>query len=321
VCPEGQSSPPPQATFDDGPGKGTIKLADFLESKNMSQHATHFMIGGAIVALPDQVKYVFDRGGQIASHTWSHKRMTTLTNEQIVSELGWTMQAIMDHTGGRLPGYWRPPYGDIDNRVRDVAEKVFDLTAVMWNADSSDWKIAREGKAPVEKVFDDWATGPKSPGLNTLMHEINPDTVDIFISRYDNFTANGWKIMNVAEAFNQDMYVNAADNTATVTDMSIAQIGVNVENKISATTTGGVATISAHTTVDSGPVTAATDVPPLTPTGSATTATTTGSGSSGSSGASSSPSSSSGENKSSAARSLLAPLATVIVVAFGAALF
>ncbi|TXT11162.1 hypothetical protein VHUM_01913 [Vanrija humicola] len=214
-------------TFDDGPGAGTTNLSNFLESKQMSAHATHFMIGASIVAEPVLFKGVFDRGGHIASHTWSHSRMTILSNEQIVGELGWTMQAIADNTGGRLPLFWRPPYGDLDNRVRDVAKKVFGLETVVWNRDSNDWKIAREGKAPVEKVFDDWANGPKNPGLNVLMHEINTGTVDIFIAKFQNFVDKGWKVLNVAEAFNKPMYFNAADNKATVTPMTIKDLGAN----------------------------------------------------------------------------------------------
>lgn len=32
-------------------------------------------------------------------HTWSHPYLTTLTNEQIVAELGWTAKAIKEITG------------------------------------------------------------------------------------------------------------------------------------------------------------------------------------------------------------------------------
>ena len=59
--------------------------------------------------------------------------MTTLNNSQVVAELGWTMQIIHDLTGGRVPRYWRPPYGDSDNRVRAIAKTVFGLTQIDWN--------------------------------------------------------------------------------------------------------------------------------------------------------------------------------------------
>lgn len=59
--------------------------------------------------------------------------MTTLSNLELVGQLGWTMQIIHDSTGGRLPRYWRPPFGDIDNRVRAIAQELFGLTAILWN--------------------------------------------------------------------------------------------------------------------------------------------------------------------------------------------
>lgn len=81
---------------------------------------------------------LFDRAfrvldDDIAVHTWTHPHMTTLSNEQVVGELGYTIQIIRDLTGGRLPRYWRPPYGDSDNRVRAIAEAVFGLETVIWN--------------------------------------------------------------------------------------------------------------------------------------------------------------------------------------------
>ena len=89
----------------------------------------------------------------IATHTWSHRYMTTLTNLEVVAEFGWSMEIIKNSTvsvvgvfrsldlishrhnsqGGRLPRYWRPPYGDADNRVRAIARELFGLQSIFWN--------------------------------------------------------------------------------------------------------------------------------------------------------------------------------------------
>ena len=34
------------------------------------------------------------------------------------------MQLIVNSTGGRVPKYWRPPYGDTDVRVSAIAKEV-----------------------------------------------------------------------------------------------------------------------------------------------------------------------------------------------------
>ena len=59
--------------------------------------------------------------------------MTTLSDEELLGEFGFTMELIHNSTGGRIPKYWRPPYGDSDERVRAIAKEVFGLKTVIWN--------------------------------------------------------------------------------------------------------------------------------------------------------------------------------------------
>jgi Polysaccharide deacetylase len=107
-------------------------LYDFLQANNIS--ATHFMIGIQILAFPDYFTTAFDTlGNDLAVHTWTHPWMTTLSNLDVLAQLGWTMQLMHDSTGGRLPRYWRPPYGDNDNRVLAIAYEVFGLRPILWN--------------------------------------------------------------------------------------------------------------------------------------------------------------------------------------------
>lgn len=69
-------------------------------------------------------------GHQISIHTWSHAPLTTLSNEEIVAELGWTAKVIRDVIGV-TPNTFRPPYGDIDDRVRYIAAQM-GQTPIMW---------------------------------------------------------------------------------------------------------------------------------------------------------------------------------------------
>ena len=121
--------------------------------------------------------------------------MTTLSNLEIVGQLGWTAQLIYNSTGGRLPRYWRPPYGDSDNRVRAIAQEVFGLTTVIWNQDTEDWSLTSANGTTlpiIQSSFQKWLSGPKSPGLIVLEHEFSEQTVQAFISAYPVIKANGW---------------------------------------------------------------------------------------------------------------------------------
>ena len=73
-----------------------------------------------------------DSGVHLGVHTFSHSIQTTKTDLQILGDLGWTMQLIFEATG-KVPMYFRPPEGDVDNRVRAIARDVLGLQTVMWN--------------------------------------------------------------------------------------------------------------------------------------------------------------------------------------------
>ncbi|KAK1234313.1 hypothetical protein PQX77_002484 [Marasmius sp. AFHP31] len=186
----------PQGTFgisfDDGPLEPTSKLVNFLKANE--ETATHFIIGGNIVSHPSEFLEVLGYGGDVAVHTWSHPHMTTLSNEDIVAEIGWTIQIIADSTG-RIPRIWRPPYGDSDVRVRAVAKEVFELETVMWNRDSEDWKMTTNEKTTEALLhdMDGWLAGPKSPGLIVLEHELTDQTVQAFTEAYPRIKNNGWR--------------------------------------------------------------------------------------------------------------------------------
>ncbi|ORY25637.1 hypothetical protein BCR39DRAFT_543502 [Naematelia encephala] len=233
-------------TFDDGPTDYSEELYAFLSQNNASGKATHFMIGGNILGSPTVMQDALKAGGHIAVHTWSHPYMTTLTNEQVLGELGWTMQIISDLSGGRVPKFWRPPYGDVDNRVRAIAKGVFGLETVPWNQDSADWAIGTDAQytnASVEASINQWLSGSKTPGLCMLEHELNANTVGVFENVYPNMVSNGWNVKTVADAWSLDWYQNAADDTATVTSMAIA--GDAVAQSSTASSSSAVSSTSA----------------------------------------------------------------------------
>jgi peptidoglycan/xylan/chitin deacetylase (PgdA/CDA1 family) len=111
--------------------------------------------------------------------------MTTLTNEQIVAELKWNELAIKEVTGVS-PRYFRPPYGDIDNRVREVAAAL-GFVPVIWNHDTNDWAFASNSKGFQAHWIDgnatEWAKKAKSAAVGgvSLEHDLYQTTVDAAI--------------------------------------------------------------------------------------------------------------------------------------------
>lgn len=78
-------------------------------------------VGANVRDYPELALQAWKRGDHLAVHTWTHAHLTTLSDLEILGELGWTIQIIHDLTGV-VPLYYRPPYGDVDNRVRALAK-------------------------------------------------------------------------------------------------------------------------------------------------------------------------------------------------------
>lgn len=211
--------------FDDGPTDVSPPLYKFLTEQN--QPATHFMIGSNIVSYPNEFMAANASGGQLAVHTWSHKLQTSLSNEQVLGDLAWTMQIIYDRTG-RIPNLWRPPQGDVDNRVRAIAEDVLGLHTVLWQADSNDYCLDAHYRTQcgsdnaIGQSYDSimnyirtHVDGPKNPGLVILEHEIHVPAVQIFREYYPTLKQKGWRPLAVGDFDSVGgWYANAANHTS-----------------------------------------------------------------------------------------------------------
>ena len=115
-------------SHDDGPAPYTPNLLQYLDQNSLK--TTFFAVGSRCLSYPALLQEEYMAQHQIAVHTWSHPQMTTLSNDEIIAELGWSKKVIKDVLGV-TPTYWRPPFGDVDNRVRAIA-KAMNLATVIW---------------------------------------------------------------------------------------------------------------------------------------------------------------------------------------------
>lgn len=98
-------------TYDDGPSYYTSDLLNYLDQVNLK--STFFVVGSRVISFPQILQTQYMSQHQIAVHTWAHPALTTLTNEQIIAELGWSRKVIKDVLGV-TPNMMRPPFGDIE---------------------------------------------------------------------------------------------------------------------------------------------------------------------------------------------------------------
>jgi peptidoglycan/xylan/chitin deacetylase (PgdA/CDA1 family) len=175
-------------TYDDGPtvdaaGKaGTAELLTALKDANVK--ATFFMVGSNAMQFPSVLNDAHTAGHQIAAHTWTHHPLTALSNAQIVAEFKYT-EAVIFQATGVVPVYFRPPYGDIDDRVRAIATALGYRT-VVWtttpdrdsaDADTTDLSAASSSK--LLATVETWFTPQK--GFISLEHDISTFTTALGI--------------------------------------------------------------------------------------------------------------------------------------------
>ncbi|KAL4245229.1 hypothetical protein ABKN59_010018 [Abortiporus biennis] len=174
-------------SFDDGPSVKTQELLTFLEQKDIT--ATFFVVGSRCVERPNLLIEEYMAGHEISVHTWSHRPLTSQTTEEIVAELGWTREIIKTLTGV-TPVTMRPPYGDIDDRVRAIS-LAMGLTPIIWTRfngfafDTNDWQVAAGNVNGIQQMttFENILGNATNmdTGFVVLQHDLFEITVDLAV--------------------------------------------------------------------------------------------------------------------------------------------
>lgn len=123
-------------TFDDGPNATyTAQILSILQSYGVQ--ATFFVIGSQATSNPNLVQQEYQQGYVVGNHSWSHSNLTTLSADQIRTELQNTSNKIASITG-QAPVVFRPPGGNFNDQVQSIAASL-GLSTVLWSVDPRDW--------------------------------------------------------------------------------------------------------------------------------------------------------------------------------------
>lgn len=173
-------------TFDDGPSSFTQRLLDCLESNQAK--ATFFMTGTEIASFPDEVKRMKELGFELGNHTYDHTELTTLSSEEISSEVSQVDEQLISLTG-EAATVVRPPYGS----VNDTVKSVIGVPLILWSVDTLDWQ-SQNVSAIVEEVMNN-----VQPGAIILMHDIFSTSVDAAEIVIPQLIEQGYELVTVHE--------------------------------------------------------------------------------------------------------------------------
>jgi len=178
-------------TFDDGPHPElTPQLLDILRSEGV--RATFYVVGRNVQTYPEIARRIVAEGHEIANHTWSHPALTGLSSARLEKEIASTSEVIQRVTG-RRPTNMRPPYGAVNDRVRQSMFKDHGLDVIMWSVDPLDWR--RPG---AEVVRQRLVAGAK-PGGILLAHDIHPGTIEAMPGTIRDLKAKGFGFATVSQ--------------------------------------------------------------------------------------------------------------------------
>jgi peptidoglycan/xylan/chitin deacetylase (PgdA/CDA1 family) len=192
-------------TFDDGPYIYMNDIVNALDGAGAK--GTFFFNGNNYDCIyntnaVNRVKYAYSHGHQVASHTWAHKDLTTLTWDQIHDEM-WRVEQALVRITGAYPAFMRPPYGNYNDQVLD-ASGIRGQSVVIWDFDSQD----SLGASPqTSKNLYDGVIGRHPSNILALNHETIETTAhQVLPYAIQKLQAAGYQLVTLAECLGMPAY-------------------------------------------------------------------------------------------------------------------
>jgi peptidoglycan/xylan/chitin deacetylase (PgdA/CDA1 family) len=155
------------------------KVIDVLLRKNTP--ATLFLSGRWVEKNPEKMKSLAAQPQfEIANHAFWHPHLLEKDDDRILRELKRTQAIIKKMTGG-TPRYFRPPYGEVDERVAAIAQKA-GLTTIQYDIASGDPDAGLSPQRIIKSILRDAKDGSiivfhmNRKGVHTA--EVLPDIID-----------------------------------------------------------------------------------------------------------------------------------------------
>ena len=188
---KGVNGPFISITFDDGPHvTNTPRLLDMLAARGVK--ATFFCVGSLVTRYPNIVRRIVAEGHEMANHTWTHPWLSKLSDSGVRSELD-RANAGITSVAGVAARLYRPPYGAITARQKQLIMSEYGYPTILWSVDPRDFE--RPGPAVVTSRI---LAGTK-PGGIILVHDIHAPSVAAMPATLDGLLARGYRFVTCSQ--------------------------------------------------------------------------------------------------------------------------
>ena len=181
-------------TFDDGPNTTTTnEVLDVLEKYGIK--ASFFLIGNNINdESAKAVKRAYDMGCEIGNHSRSHSYMDKLSAEEIVEEVTYVNEKVIEITG-EAPTFFRPPYIAVNDTMFETIEMPF-----IAGYGANDWEDRVTAERRAQMVLRQ-----AKNGAVILLHDAqgNSKTVEALDTIIPELQAQGYEFVTISEVFRE----------------------------------------------------------------------------------------------------------------------
>jgi peptidoglycan/xylan/chitin deacetylase (PgdA/CDA1 family) len=173
-------------TYDDGPSIYTPEILDVLKENNSV--ASFFVLGQSVYNNGDILNRMIVEGNQIGNHTYNHKNITTISDEELYKQVQGTDDLIY-MTTGYTPTVMRPPYGSTNVETNKKITKPL----IHWSIDTKDWENKN-----VEMIKNSILENVKDGDI-ILMHDIYDSTVEASKVVIPELVNRGYQLVTIDE--------------------------------------------------------------------------------------------------------------------------
>jgi len=169
------------------------KVIDVLVKENVP--ATLFMSGRWVEKNPEKSKLLASYPQfEIAAHSYYHPHMMEKDDERVLRELKRT-QTLIKRITGRTPRYFRPPFGEVDERIAKIAAGA-GLITVQYDIASGDPDPGLSPQKIVRSVLRD------AKGGSIIVFHMNGNgvhTADILPQIINGLREKGFSLVTIGE--------------------------------------------------------------------------------------------------------------------------
>lgn len=175
-------------TYDDGPHKTcTDQILDILEQYHAK--ATFFEVGINLSQAPDAVRREESLGCEVASHSYRHANLGSMTAEAIKQDTQ-AAEDLFTEVLGHQTTLLRPPYGSFNDAVKTSTNH----SLVTWTIDTLDWKTKN-----TDKIVEVVKTSEKLDGQVILFHSLYDTSVEATRILVPWLQEQGYQLVTVSE--------------------------------------------------------------------------------------------------------------------------